>query len=51
MAGGAAALNQVWERETDRLDAPDAALRPIPGGRLRIVRRDVVRDPCSRPPG
>ena len=24
VAGGAAALNQVWERETDRADAPDA---------------------------
>jgi protoheme IX farnesyltransferase len=35
VAGGAAALNQVWERETDSL-MRRTRLRPIPGGRLRI---------------
>ena len=35
VAGGAAALNQVWERETDgRMRR--TAIRPIPGRRLRI---------------
>ena len=34
VAGGAAALNQVWERDTDRLMARTAG-RPLPGGRLR----------------
>ena len=33
VAGGAAALNQVWERETDRLMRRTSA-RPLPGGRL-----------------
>jgi len=33
VAGGAAALNQVWERKTDRLMRRTAS-RPIPGGRL-----------------
>ena len=35
VAGGAAALNQVWERETDGLMRRTQA-RPIPGGRLRV---------------
>jgi protoheme IX farnesyltransferase len=35
VAGGAAALNQVWEHETDRL-MRRTRLRPIPGGRLRV---------------
>jgi len=35
VAGGAAALNQVWERETDSLMRRTQA-RPIPGGRLRV---------------
>jgi protoheme IX farnesyltransferase len=34
VAGGAAALNQVWERETDGL-MRRTRQRPIPGGRLR----------------
>ena len=34
VAGGAAALNQVWERETDSL-MRRTRTRPIPGGRLR----------------
>ena len=34
VAGGAAALNQVWERETDAL-MRRTQTRPIPGGRLR----------------
>ena len=33
VAGGAAALNQVWERDTDRLMARTSG-RPLPGGRL-----------------
>jgi protoheme IX farnesyltransferase len=33
VAGGAAALNQVWERRTDALMRRTAA-RPLPGGRL-----------------
>jgi len=33
VAGGAAALNQVWERKTDRL-MRRTATRPVPGGRL-----------------
>lgn len=36
VAGGAAALNQVWERETDRLMRRTAA-RPLPGGRLGVA--------------
>ena len=36
VAGGAAALNQVWERETDGLMRRTAA-RPLPGGRLRVA--------------
>ena len=36
VAGGAAALNQVWERETDSL-MRRTRLRPIAGGRLRIA--------------
>jgi protoheme IX farnesyltransferase len=35
VAGGAAALNQVWERETDRL-MRRTRRRPLPEGRLRI---------------
>src|SRR5438128_6121460 len=35
VAGGAAALNQVWEHETDSL-MRRTRLRPIPGGRLRV---------------
>jgi heme o synthase len=35
VAGGAAALNQVWERETDGLMRRTQG-RPIPGGRLRV---------------
>jgi len=35
VAGGAAALNQVWERETDSL-MRRTRFRPIPGGRLRV---------------
>ena len=36
VAGGASALNQVWERETDGL-MRRTRRRPIPGGRLRAV--------------
>lgn len=36
VAGGASALNQVWERETDGLMRRTRA-RPIPGGRLRVA--------------
>jgi protoheme IX farnesyltransferase len=36
VAGGAAALNQVWERDTDGL-MRRTRLRPIPGGRLRAA--------------
>jgi protoheme IX farnesyltransferase len=36
VAGGAAALNQVWERDTDGL-MRRTRRRPIPGGRLRAV--------------
>ena len=36
VAGGAAALNQVWERDTDRL-MRRTAVRPLPGGRLRMA--------------
>ena len=36
VAGGAAALNQAWERETDRL-MRRTAMRPVPDGRLRAV--------------
>jgi protoheme IX farnesyltransferase len=36
VAGGAAALNQVWESETDSL-MRRTRRRPIPGGRLRPV--------------
>ena len=35
VAGGASALNQVWERETDTL-MRRTRVRPIPGGRLRV---------------
>jgi heme o synthase len=35
VAGGSAALNQVWERETDSL-MRRTRLRPIPSGRLRV---------------
>jgi protoheme IX farnesyltransferase len=35
VAGGAAALNQVWERETDGL-MRRTQTRPIPAGRLRV---------------
>jgi len=36
VAGGAAALNQAWEHDTDRL-MRRTRLRPIPGGRLRVA--------------
>ncbi len=36
VAGGAAALNQAWEHETDRL-MRRTSLRPIPDGRLRVA--------------
>ena len=36
VAGGASALNQVWERDTDGL-MRRTRRRPIPGGRLRAV--------------
>ena len=36
VAGGAAALNQVWERKTDRLMRRTAA-RPLPDGRLGVA--------------
>lgn len=36
VAGGAAALNQVWEQKTDRLMRRTAS-RPIPGGRLGVM--------------
>jgi heme o synthase len=36
VAGGAAALNQVWERETDGL-MRRTQTRPIPDGRLRVL--------------
>jgi protoheme IX farnesyltransferase len=36
VAGGAAALNQVWERDTDRLMRRTRG-RPLPGGRLRAA--------------
>jgi protoheme IX farnesyltransferase len=36
VAGGAAALNQVWEHRTDGLMRRTAS-RPLPGGRLRVV--------------
>jgi protoheme IX farnesyltransferase len=35
VAGGAAALNQVWERRTDALMRRTSA-RPLPGGRLSV---------------
>jgi protoheme IX farnesyltransferase len=36
VAGGAAALNQVWERDTDGLMLRTSG-RPLPGGRLRAT--------------
>ena len=36
VAGGASALNQVWERDTDGL-MRRTRRRPLPGGRLRIA--------------
>jgi protoheme IX farnesyltransferase len=36
VAGGSAALNQVWERKTDRLMRRTAG-RPLPGGRLGVA--------------
>jgi heme o synthase len=36
VAGGAAALNQVWERDTDRLMHRTAG-RPLPGRRLGVI--------------
>lgn len=36
VAGGAAALNQVWERETDRKMRRTSG-RPVPRGRLRVA--------------
>jgi protoheme IX farnesyltransferase len=36
VAGGAAALNQVWERETDRL-MRRTNVRPLPQGRLSVT--------------
>ncbi len=35
VAGGAAALNQIWERDTDALMARTRT-RPVPSGRLRV---------------
>ncbi len=35
VAGGAAALNQVWERDTDRL-MRRTSMRPVPQGRLGV---------------
>jgi len=40
VAGGAAALNQVWERHTDSL-MRRTAQRPIPGGRLGMLEGAV----------
>jgi protoheme IX farnesyltransferase len=36
VAGGAAALNQAWEHDTDRL-MRRTSRRPLPGGRLRLA--------------
>ena len=36
VAGGAAALNQVWERDTDRL-MRRTRMRPMPDGRLHVM--------------
>jgi protoheme IX farnesyltransferase len=36
VAGGASALNQVWERDTDRLMRRTSS-RPLPGGRLGVA--------------
>jgi protoheme IX farnesyltransferase len=36
VAGGAAALNQVWERRTDAL-MRRTSMRPLPGGRLGVA--------------
>jgi protoheme IX farnesyltransferase len=36
VAGGAAALNQVWERDTDRM-MRRTSRRPLPGGRLQAA--------------
>src|SRR5918996_4375180 len=36
VAGGAAALNQVWERDTDRL-MRRTSTRPLPSGRLGVA--------------
>jgi heme o synthase len=36
VAGGAAALNQVWERDTDRLMRRTAS-RPLPSGRVSVA--------------
>jgi len=36
VAGGAAALNQVWERDTDRLMRRTSG-RPVPRGRVRVA--------------
>jgi heme o synthase len=36
VAGGAAALNQVWERDTDRL-MRRTSMRPLPDGRLSVA--------------
>jgi protoheme IX farnesyltransferase len=40
VAGGAAALNQVWERDTDRL-MRRTARRPMPSGRISVVEGTV----------
>jgi protoheme IX farnesyltransferase len=40
VAGGAAALNQVWERDTDRL-MRRTARRPMPSGRVGVVEGTV----------
>ena len=40
VAGGAAALNQVWERDTDRL-MRRTRVRPIPVGRLKPLEGTI----------
>ena len=40
VAGGAAVLNQVYERDTDAL-MRRTRMRPLPDGRVRVGRRAV----------